>query len=55
MSQKINIPAETLHELTEVRNELISIVMRMEKELRINPYENKNMRIEVKKLRELLK
>jgi len=55
MSQKISIPTETLHELTEVRNELISIVMRMEKVLRTNQCPCKDMRNEVKKLRELVK
>jgi len=47
------IPIETLSELTEIRNELIECVMRMEKVLRTN--ECPAMRTEVKRLRELLK
>ena len=50
---KLEIPTETLNELTEIRNELISCVMRMEKVLRTN--ECPAMRTEVKRLRELVK
>jgi len=50
---KPKIPIETLNELTEIRNKLISCVMRMEKLLRTN--ECPAMRAEVKRLRELVK
>ena len=48
----VNIPTEVINELTEIRNELIECVMRMEKVLRTN--ECPAMRAEVKRLRELL-
>ena len=49
---KVNISTEVINELIEIKNELISCVMRMEKVLRTN--ECPTMRAEVKRLMELL-
>jgi len=53
MSQKINKPSDAFGLIGDIRDELISVVIRMEKVLRTSGCST--MRADVKKLRELLK